>query len=119
MSRVKRGVSANKRKRRIMKAAKGYRGGRGNLLRTAIEAVDKGRLYAYRDRRVKKREMRGLWIARINAGARANGITYSRLMDGLTKANVAIDRKVLADMAIKDPAAFTKVTSIAKSTLSL
>ncbi|MEE9614754.1 MAG: 50S ribosomal protein L20 [Thermodesulfobacteriota bacterium] len=119
MPRVKRGVSAKNRKKKIFKAAKGYRGGRGNLLRSAMEAVDKGLQYAYRDRRAKKREMRRLWIARINAGARTNGITYGRLIDGLTKANVAIDRKALAEMAVKDPAAFTKITSVAKSTLSL
>lgn len=119
MPRVKRGVNAKKAKRKIFKAAKGYRGARSKLLRTATEAVDKALCYAYAHRRTKKREMRSLWIARINAAARTNGITYGRLIEGLTKAEVGLDRKVLADMAIKDPAAFTQVTDIAKKTLAI
>lgn len=118
MPRVKRGVQARKRKKKILKAAKGYRGARSRLIRTAMEAVDKALLYAYAHRRTKKREMRRLWIARINAAARLNGITYSRLMEGLTKANVALDRKVLSDMALKDPVAFARVTDVAKSNLA-
>ncbi len=118
MPRVKRSINAKKKKRKVFKAAKGYRGARGNLLRTATEAVEKGLCYAYAHRRLKKREMRRLWIARINAAARSNGITYSRLIDGLTKANVELDRKVLADMAALDPAAFTKVSDLAKQALA-
>ena len=118
MPRVRRSVQSRKRRKKILKAAKGYRGARSRLLRTATEAVDKALLYAYAHRRTKKREMRRLWIARINAAARLNGITYSRLMEGLTKANVALDRKVLSDMALKDPAAFTMVTEVAKSKLA-
>ncbi|VAV85723.1 LSU ribosomal protein L20p [hydrothermal vent metagenome] len=118
MPRVKRGVNAKKAKRKVFKAAKGYRGGRSKLLRSATEAVDRALCYAYAHRRTKKREMRRLWIARINAAARSNGISYSRLVEGLTKAEVGLDRKVLADMALRDPAAFTQITDIAKKTLS-
>ena len=118
MPRVKRGVSAKKKKKRVLKAAKGYRAGRGTLYRIATEAVDKALGYAYRDRRNKKREIRALWIARINAAARINDITYSRLIDGLNKANVEMDRKTLADIAVKDPAAFTKIVSVAKASLA-
>jgi len=114
MPRVKRSVNAKKRKRKVMKAAKGYRGGRGNLLRSATEAVERGLCYAYRDRRAKKREFRTLWIARISAAARENGTTYSQLINGLSKANVGLDRKALAHMAATDPQGFTKVAEIAK-----
>ncbi len=118
MPRVKRGAQARRRKKKVFKAAKGYRGARGNLLRTATEAVERGLCYAYAHRRTRKREMRSLWIARINAAARINGISYSRLIEGLTKAGVALDRKSLAEMAVKDPAAFSRITTVAKSKLS-
>lgn len=118
MPRVKRGVHAKKGKRKVMKAAKGFRAGNSKLYRIATEAVDRALAFSYRDRKTKKREIRRLWIARINAAARTNDISYSRLIDGLTKANVAIDRKALADMAVKDPAAFTKVVEVAKGSLA-
>ncbi len=117
MPRVKRSINAKKKRRKVLKAAKGYIGARGKLYRSAMEAVDRALQYAYRDRRVKKRNFRRLWIARINAQARNEGISYSRLIEGLSKAEVALDRKVLADMAINDPAAFSKVVQIAKTTL--
>ena len=118
MPRVKRAVHAKKKRRKILKAAKGYRGARSKLYRSATEAVERGLCYAYRDRRNKKREIRGLWIARINAAARENGITYSRLIEGLTKANVALDRKSLSELAIHDPKAFSKVAAVARETLA-
>lgn len=118
MPRVKRGVHAKKKRRKVLKAAKGYRGSNSKLYRVATEAVDRALQFAYRDRKAKKRELRRLWIARINAAARLNDISYSRLIDGLTKANVAIDRKNLADLAVKDPTGFTKVVGIAKTTLA-
>jgi large subunit ribosomal protein L20 len=114
MSRVKRSITAKKKRRKILKLAKGFFGARSRLLRTATEAVDRAMRYAYRDRRARKREFRQLWIARINAGARANGISYSRLIEGMKKQGVEIDRKVLSDLAINDPAAFTKLVDIAK-----
>ena len=117
MPRVKRAVNAKKKRRKVMKAAKGYIGGRGNLYRTAMEAVERGLQYAYRDRRAKKRVFRRLWVARINAEARVNGITYSRLIEGLTKAHVEIDRKALADMAVNDRAGFSKVVEVARTGL--
>ncbi len=113
MARVKRGAAAHKRKKRILKAAKGYYSGRGNLLKTAREAVEKGLKYAYRDRKQRKRQFRGLWIARINAAARENGLSYSRLMAGLKAAGVEIDRKILAELAVSDPAAFGKLAQLA------
>jgi large subunit ribosomal protein L20 len=113
MARVKRGAAAHKRKKRILKAAKGYYSGRGNLLKTAREAVEKGLKYAYRDRKQRKRQFRGLWIARINAAARENGLSYSRLMAGLKAAGVEIDRKILAELAVSDPAAFAKLAELA------
>lgn len=118
MPRVKRGVNAKKNRRKVLKAAKGYRAGKSKLYRVAIEAVDRAMAYATAHRRQKKREIRSLWIARINAAARMNDITYSRLMNGLLKAHVEIDRKALADMAVKDPAGFTKVVSVAKQQLA-
>ncbi|HHL39652.1 MAG TPA: 50S ribosomal protein L20 [Deltaproteobacteria bacterium] len=117
MPRVKRAVHAKKKRRKILKAAKGYRGGRGKLLRSATEAVERGLCYAYRDRRAKKREFRRLWITRINAAARANDITYSRLVEGLAKADVAIDRKVLSELAVSDPAGFARLVQVAKERL--
>ena len=113
MARVKRGAAAHKRKKRILKAAKGYYSGRGNLLKTAREAVEKGLKYAYRDRKQRKRQFRGLWIARINAAARENGLSYSRLMAGLKTAGVEIDRKILAELAVSDPGAFAKIAQLA------
>jgi len=112
MPRVKRGVKARQRRKKVLKAAKGFRGGQSKLFRTASVSVDRARMYAYRDRRTKKREFRKLWIIRINAAARENGLSYSQLMGGLHKAGVEIDRKMLAEMAVSDPAAFTKVASI-------
>lgn len=118
MPRVKRGLNAKKKRKKVLKAAKGFRAGKSKLYRVATEAVDRALVYAYAHRRAKKREIRSLWIARINAAARMNDITYSHLMNGLIKANVAVDRKMLADMAVNDPAAFTKVVSVAKTQLA-
>jgi len=114
MPRVTRGFKARRRRNRVLKLAKGFRGGRSRLYRTATEAVDRALAYAYRDRRAKKRDFRRLWIARINAGARMNEISYSKLMGGLKKANIDLDRKVLANMAILDAPAFSKVVQLAK-----
>ncbi len=118
MPRVKRGVHAKKKRRKILKAAKGYRGARGRLYRSATEAVSRALAYAYRDRRTRKRVMRRLWIARINAAARTNDITYSRLMEGLSKSGVGLDRKTLAHLAATDPGGFAKIVSLAKSALT-
>jgi len=115
MPRVKRGVAAKKRKNRILKDAKGYRGGRGNLLKSAREAVHRGWSYAYRDRKQRKREFRGLWIARINAAAREHDLSYSRLIHGLKEAGVEVDRKILAQLAVEDPKAFGELAALAKS----
>jgi large subunit ribosomal protein L20 len=115
MPRVKRGVAAKKRKRRILRQAKGYYGARGNLLKTAREAVEKGWKYAYRDRRQRKRQFRGLWIARINAAAREHGLSYSRMVHGLKAAGVEVDRKILAELAVVDPKAFGELANLAKS----
>jgi large subunit ribosomal protein L20 len=117
MPRVKRGVTARAKHKKVLTAAKGFRGRRKNVYRIAKQAVMKAGQYAYRDRRQKKRQFRVLWIARINAGARECGITYSRFMNGLKKASVEVDRKVLADMAIFDKPAFQKFVEIAKSGL--
>ncbi len=113
MPRVTRGFKARRRRNRVLKLAKGYRGGRHKLYRTATEAVDRALVYAYRDRRTKKRDFRSLWIARISAAAKMNGTSYSKLMGGLNKAGVELDRKVLANMAILDPGAFTEVVKVA------
>ena len=118
MPRVKRSINARKKRRNILKLAKGFFGARSRLLRTATEAVDRAMKYAYRDRRVRKRDFRKLWIARINAAARTNEITYSRLIDGMNKAGVEINRKMLADIAIHDPKAFSEIVNIAKGCLS-
>ena len=115
MPRVKRGVTSKRRHNRILNQAKGYYGGRKNLIKTAREAVEKGWKYAYRDRKQKKRVFRALWIARINAAAREHGLSYSRFMNGLKQANVEIDRKVLAQLAISDPKAFGDLAELAKS----
>ncbi len=114
MPRVTRGFKARRRRNRVLKLAKGYYGGKSRLYRTATEAVDKALAYAYRDRRNKKRDFRRLWITRISAGAKMNDINYSRLMGGLKKADIDLDRKVLANMAILDAPAFTEVVNIAK-----
>jgi len=117
MPRVKRGVTARAKHKKVLNAAKGYRGRRKNVFRVAKEAVMKAGQYAYRDRRQKKRVFRALWIARINAGAREFGLTYSRLINGLKKASVEVDRKVLADLAVFDKAAFEKYAELAKSNI--
>ena len=111
--RVKRGYKARKRRKKVLKLAKGCRGGRSKLFRTAADAVDKALMYAYRDRRVRKRDFRQLWITRINAAARMNDLSYSKFIHGLKLANVEIDRKVLADLAISDPAGFSKIAELA------
>src|SRR6056300_652998 len=118
MPRVKRGVTARAKHKKVLEAAKGFRGRRKNVYRVAKQAVMKAGQYAYRDRRQKKRIFRVLWIARINAGARECGLTYSRFMNGLKKASVEVDRKVLADMAVFDKPAFAKFVEIAKSNLT-
>lgn len=118
MSRVKRGFKARRRRNRILKLAKGYRGSHSKLYRSAVEAVERGLVYAYRDRKQRKRAMRRLWIVRINAAARQQGMSYSRLIGGLTKANVELDRKVLAELAIADPAAFAEVVNTARAALN-
>lgn len=117
MPRVKRGVIARARHKKIIALAKGYRGRRNNVFRVAKQAVMKAGQYAYRDRRQRKRQFRSLWIARINAGCRELGLSYSRFINGLTKAEVAVDRKVLSDLAINDKVAFAKFVEIAKSKL--
>ncbi|MGD8588654.1 MAG: 50S ribosomal protein L20 [Chromatiales bacterium] len=118
MSRIKRGVQARARHKKVLDQAKGYYGARRKVYRVAKQAVIKAGQYAYRDRRQKKRQFRALWIARINAGARENGISYSRLIDGLNKANVEIDRKLLADLAMNDKPAFAVLAEQAKAALS-
>src|SRR5499433_1954480 len=117
MSRVKRGVTAHARHRKVIKQAKGYYGRRKNTIRVAKQAVEKAGQYAYRDRKVRKRTFRALWIQRINAASRANGLTYGRFIDGLNKAGIELDRKVLSDMAINEPAAFGALVSKAKVAL--
>ena len=114
MPRVKRGFKARRRRKKILKEAKGYRGGQSNLFKTASISVNRARMFAYRDRRNRKRDFRKLWIIRINAAARENGLSYSKLMDGLNKAGIELDRKVLAEMAVLDPVAFSKIASVAK-----
>lgn len=114
MSRIKRSVNARKRRRSILKLAKGFFGARSRLLRTATEAVNKAMKYAYRDRRARKREFRQLWIARISAASDTNNITYSRLIDGMKKAGIELDRKILAELAVNDPQGFAQVVTIAK-----
>jgi large subunit ribosomal protein L20 len=118
MPRVKRGVTAHAKHKKVIDAAKGFRGRRGNVFRIAKEAVMKAGQYAYRDRRQRKRVFRALWIARINAAARMHGMTYSVLMNGLKKAEIEIDRKVLADLAVADIAAFAKIAEQAKAKLA-
>jgi large subunit ribosomal protein L20 len=115
MPRVKRGVTARARHKKVLKQAKGYYGARSRVYRVAKQAVIKAGQYAYRDRRQRKRQFRALWIARINAAARECGLSYSRFIDGLKKASVAIDRKVLADLAVRDKDAFAELARIAQS----
>jgi large subunit ribosomal protein L20 len=118
MSRVKRGVQARARHKKVLEEAKGYYGARSKIYRVAKQAVIKAGQYAYRDRRQKKRQFRALWIARINAAARDNGLSYSRMINGLHIANIEVDRKMLADLAIHDKAAFTALAEQAKAALS-
>jgi large subunit ribosomal protein L20 len=118
MARVKRGVEARRRHKKVLKAAKGYYGARSRTFRVAKQAVIKAGQYAYRDRRVKKRNFRALWITRINAQSRAEGLTYSQLIAGLKKASIVLDRRVLADLAVYDKAAFAAVVEKAKSALA-
>lgn len=113
--RVKRGQAAHKRHKKYLDLAKGYRGSRSKLYRTAREAVERSLAYAFRDRKVKKREFRKLWILRINAGARECGLSYSRFMNGLTKAGISLDRKVLADLAVNAKEDFAKLAELAKA----
>ena len=117
MPRVKRGTKARARRKKILKAAKGYYGARRSLYKTAKETVHRAWVYAYRDRRTKKRQFRRLWITRINAAARQNGLSYSRLIGGLKKAGVELDRKVLADLAVFDPQGFGRVAEVAREAL--
>ena len=117
MARVKRAVNAHKKRKKTLKLAKGYFGAKSKQYRTAKAAVMKSMNYAYIGRKLKKRSFRQLWIARINAAARLNGLSYSRFMDGLKKAGIEVNRKILADMAVNDPAAFTALAEAAKKTL--
>lgn len=117
MARVKRGVIANARHKKVMKKAKGYYGARSRVYRVAKQAVIKAAQYAYRDRRQRKRQFRALWIVRINAAARLQGLSYSRFMNGLEKTGIDIDRKILADIAVNDAAAFAELASQAKAAL--
>ena len=117
MPRVKRGVVARARHKKVLKQAKGYYGARSRIYRVAKQAVIKAGQYAYRDRRQRKRQFRALWIARINAGARSNGLSYSRFMNGLKKASIGLDRKVLADLAVFDKDAFSQLVATANSSL--
>ena len=118
MPRVKRGSAAHKRHKRILRQAKGYYGTRRRLVKTAREAVERGWRYAYRDRKQRKRQFRVLWIARINAAVREHGLSYSRFMNGLSRAGVEVDRKNLADLAVSDPQAFADLAELAKSKLA-
>ena len=118
MSRIKRGVTAHARHKKVLSMAKGFRGRNKNVFRVAVENVEKALQYAYRDRRAKKRSFRALWIQRINAATRLNDMTYSRFMSGLNKAGIELDRKVLADIALKEPANFAKLVEAAKNALS-
>ena len=117
MPRTKHSVASHKRKKKVLKQAKGFVGGRGNLYRSAREAVDRAMSYAYRDRRVRKRDFRKLWIARINAAARLNGLSYSRFINGLKKSDIEINRKLLSEIAVNDADGFAKLAEIAKEAL--
>ncbi|MCP4114475.1 MAG: 50S ribosomal protein L20 [Desulfobacteraceae bacterium] len=115
--RIKRGYKARRRRNKVLKLAKGFRGGRSKLYRTAADAVDKALGYAYRDRRVRKRDFRKLWIARINAASKMNNLSYSKFIHGLKLANIELDRKVLAELAVSDPAGFSQIASKAAAQL--
>ncbi len=115
MPRVKRGFKARRRRKKVLKAAKGFRGGHSKQYRTASAFVARAGMYAYRDRKTRKRDFRSLWIIRINAAARANGLSYSQFMGGLHRAGITLDRKVLADMAVRDPGSFTELASMARA----
>ena len=115
--RVKRGFKAKNRRKKVLKLARGYRGGRSKLFRTAADSVDKALMYAYRDRRARKRDFRKLWIARINAAVRMNNLPYSKFIHGLKLAGIELDRKILAELAISDPAGFTQVANLAAQQL--
>jgi large subunit ribosomal protein L20 len=117
MARVKRGVTSHARHKKVIKQAKGYQGRGRNAFRVAVERVEKGLQYAYRDRRTRKRNFRSLWIQRINAGAREHGLTYAQFMHGLKKAEIELDRKVLSDLAVREPAAFKSLVEQAQSAL--
>ncbi len=117
MARVKRGVTTHARHKKIIKQAKGYRGRNKNVFRAAIERVEKGLQYAYRDRRNRKRTFRSLWIQRINAGAREHGMTYSQFMSGIKRAGIEVDRKVLSDLAVREPSAFKALAEKAQGAL--
>ncbi len=117
MARTKRGVTTHARHKKVLKAAKGFRGRGNRSFRVAIERVEKSLQYAYRDRRVRKRNFRALWIQRINAAARENGLTYGRFINGLRLAGVEVDRKVLADLAVREPGAFGKLADAARTAL--
>jgi len=118
MARVKRGVQARRRHKKVLKQAKGYYGARSRIYRVAIQAITKAGQYAYRDRRQRKRQFRALWITRINAGARQHGLSYSRMINGLKKSSIEIDRKVLADLAVNDKNAFMVLAERAKASLA-
>ncbi len=118
MARVKRGVAAHKRHKKVLAQVKGHRATNNRLYKRAHESLMRALMYSYRDRRTRKRDMRRLWITRINAAARTNGIPYSRLIQGLSSAGVAVDRKMLADLAVRDEAAFAEVASVAKQALA-
>jgi large subunit ribosomal protein L20 len=115
--RIKRGYKARRRRKKILKLAKGYRGGRSKLFRTAADAVDKALMYAYRDRRTRKRDFRKLWITRINAATRMNDLSYSKFIRGLTLAGVELDRKILAELAVADPSGFSQIVKMAAQQL--
>jgi len=119
MSRVKRGNKRRNRRKKILKLAKGFRGKRGSLYKAAKESVEKGLLYAYRDRKARKRDFRRLWIVRINAAAREHNLSYSKFIAGLKKADISLDRKILAEMAVSDPNGFTALTNKAREALNL
>lgn len=119
MARVKRGVTSHARHKKVIKAAKGYYGRRKNTIRIARQAVERAAQYAYRDRKRRKRTLRALWIQRLNAAVRPFGLTYSRFIDGLGKAGITVDRKVLSDLAVREPAAFEAIVGKAKAALAL
>jgi large subunit ribosomal protein L20 len=118
MARIKRGTTSHARHKKVLKLAKGYRGRSKNCFRIALERVEKALQYAYRDRRVRKREFRSLWIQRINAGVRAHGLTYSQFMHGMRLAGIELDRKVLADIAVREPGSFTNLCEQARSAVA-